>query len=58
MREVISRWNGDGVFTGREPHASPNKMAYSIASGRYFYEEGGDYFSFNALIDKMDHSGA
>ena len=33
-------------------------MAYSIASGRYFYEEGGDYFSFNALIDKMDHSGA
>ena len=32
-------------------------MAYSIASGRYFYEEGA-FFSFDALIDKLDHSGA
>jgi len=33
-------------------------MAYSIVLGRYFYKEGGDYFSFNALIDSMDHSSA
>ena len=35
-----------------------NQMAYSIVSGRYFYEEGGDYFTFDALLDEMDHSGA
>ena len=33
-------------------------MGYSIVSGKYFYEKGGDYFTFNALIDEMDHSGA
>ena len=46
------------MFTGRESHTSLNTMAYSIASGRYFYEEGGDFFAFDALIDEMDHSGA
>ena len=43
---------------GDESHNTYKAMAYSIASGRYFYEEGGDYFSFNALIDEMDHFGA
>ena len=43
---------------GDESHNTYKTMAYSIASGRYFYEEGGDYFSFNALIDEMDHSDA
>ena len=33
-------------------------MAYSIVSGRYYYEENGDYFEFDALLDEYDHSKA
>ena len=55
----MCRWSGDGVFDqGNDPHNSPQSMAYSVVSGRYFYEEGGDYFTFDALLDELDHSGA